>query len=893
MRSLMTSKIYIIDISSYIFRAYFAVRPLSTSSGIPTNATYGVATMIQKLIREKKPDYLVVAYDSPKPSFRKELYQDYKANREVPPEDLIPQFDQIKEYIDSYPIPSIQHDGFEADDIVATVAKHFSIQENFEVIIVSSDKDLMQLIDDKVCMYDSMKNKLIKEDQVIEKFGVKPDQVLDLLSLAGDTSDNIPGVKGVGVKTAAKLLNEMGTLEDILAGADSIKGKLGEKIINHKEDALISKKLVQLKTDLEIPVDKDFYLFSKSDQNKLNEFFIKYELNSLVVDSHQNSKDKKIAINQDQYELILTEESLKNYIQKIKKHGLFSFDTETDSLNPRNCNLVGISLSIDKGNAVYIPLRHSYLGCPDQLGLETVRQLLNPILSDKNIKKVAQNAKFDWHVLNHHNFELEGPIFDTMIASYLIDSNQSHSMDALSLKYLEHETIHFKDIVGKNQTFADIELIQALKYAAEDADITYRLHEIFSDKLDQLKLNACFNDYEIPLVNVLRIIEDNGMLIDQAKLKELNQDFTSQLEKLEKTIYKEAGEEFNIHSPKQLANILFDKLQLTPIKKTKTGYSTNVDVLNKLSLEHSLPQYILEFRTLAKLKSTYIEGLTKIVDQSTSRVHTNFHQTVAATGRLSSVEPNLQNIPIRGEQGRKIREVFIASDECELLSADYSQIELRLLAAFSQDPNLVKTFKEDGDIHTMTACKIFGLSENEIDSELRSKAKTVNFGILYGQSPFGLSEQLNISQSEAKHYIEQFYEQFPSVIEYKNQIIDEASKTGEVRTYSGRRRLVPELNSKNKMIKKNAERFAFNTIFQGSAADIIKKAMINIHEELIKQNLKSKMILQVHDELLFEVPLDEKDILLSLVKGHMESVFDNSLPLTISTGWGKNWSESH
>jgi len=897
----MKKTVYLVDISSFIFRAYYGIRALKTSKGVPTNATYGVVTMMLKLLKDKKPEYLTMLFDSPVPSFRKEIYAEYKAHRPPPPEDLVPQFDHIKRFVSTYPFPHLQKDGFEADDLIATVTKR-AVKDGYQVMIVSADKDLMQLVDENVYLYDSMKDKVFGPKEVEEKFGVPPSRVGDVLALWGDASDNIPGVPGVGEKTATKLIQEFGSLENLLAHPEKVSGKLSEKIKNSKDQALLSRKLVDL--HMQVPVDwkwEEFFL-READRQALNEFYREMEFNKLIDQSLEVSASQQSGESTSQqigkstnrdYELILTHQQLDKWIELIKKAKAFSFDTETTSLNFNEARLVGISLAIAKGRACYIPVGHSYLGCPEQLPIADVVQKLRPVFSNPFIAKYAQHAKYDREILMGVNLEVDGLAGDSLLASYVYNPETPHNLDRLSMEYLNETTIKFDDIVGKDQTFADVPLDKACDYSAEDADLTLRLIDELHPRLKENNLWSCYEEIELPMSQVLMEMEMSGVYADQDFLKELGREFSGKIRKLEEEIQQAAGREFNLNSPKQVADVLFVKLQLPILKKTKTGPSTDVDVLTELASSHPVPRLMLEYRTLAKLMSTYVEQLQRLVSSKTGRVHSSFNQTVAATGRLSSTDPNLQNIPIRTEEGRRIRQAFSAPKGSVIVSADYSQIELRLLAAFCKDPHLVEAFRKNDDIHRMTAEKVFGKKPEEVDARLRGMAKTVNFGIIYGQSPFGLATQLDIPNAEAKRIIEEFYKQFPSVLEYREDVLKQVRKDGEIRTWKGRRRLIPEINSRNQNLKNMAERTAFNTLFQGSAADLIKVAMIAISKRLKAEELKSLMILQVHDELIFEAPEGEVEILKKLVTHEMENAIPCEVPLKVEIGTGPNWAMAH
>lgn len=886
-------KLYLVDIFSFIFRAYYAIRPLSTPDGTPANAVYGVVTMLKKLIDTDKPDHLIICADSKEKNFRYNIFPEYKANRGEAPEDLIPQIGLIEEFIKTYPMKLVRVDGYEADDILATLVKKYEKEKDMEIYIVSSDKDLMQLVSDEhhVYLYDTMKNKINKEEDVHKKFGVGPELVIDIQSLCGDAVDNIPGIKGVGPKTATKLINEYGSLEEVLNHADEIKGKLGEKVQTGIEDAKLSKKLVSLATDVPVEMTwKDMEL-KKPDISALNDFFKKMNFKRMIIEEGEE-KSSKGKINKAKFITIQDEEKLKEVLSEYRKLKSvpFSIDTETDSLDPLSANLVGISFCFQKDKAYYIPISHK--NC-ENLKIDLVREYLNPILGDEKHFIVGQNIKYDINVLSQYDFRFNNIQDDTLIMSYLINPDSAHNLDALAQRYLDHNTISFKDLVGKGQTFADVEIQKATEYAAEDAWVVFCLLDQMKKELKETGCEKIYHELEIPLVSVLANMEQNGILVDQEKLTILETEFQKRLKELEKKIYKLAEEDFNINSTKQLAEILFVKLGLPVQKKTKTGYSTDVSVLTKLAEIHDLPKCLLEFRMLSKLLSTYVIQLKDLINPKTKRIHTSFNQAIAATGRLSSSDPNLQNIPIRSTEGKRIREVFIAPRGKQLFSADYSQIELRLLAAFTKDKQLMAAYKEDRDIHAQTAASIFGLELNNVTADQRAMGKTINFGVIYGQSPFGLAKQLDVPQKEAKHFIDMFYKEFSEVKKYKDKVLDDARKNGYVSTYLGRKRFIPEIKSKNFLARQNAERIAFNTVFQGSAADLIKKAMIDCHDFLLKKKLETKMLLQVHDELILEVPNDEESIIEKEIPKIMESAFELEVPLKVGYNFAKNWSDAH
>ena len=894
-----SKSLYIIDGSSYIFRAYFGIRQfLSTSKGFPTNALYGFINMLQKVVKDEKPDYLCVAFDSKEKTFRHDIYSDYKANRDAPPEDLAKQFPYFEPLVDAFNISSIRIPGYEADDIIGTLALKGS-KAGFRVVIVSGDKDMMQLVSPEVQMLDTMKNKWIGVNEVKEKFGVPPEKVIEVMGLMGDSSDHIPGVKGVGPKTATQLIQKYGSIEELYKSIDEIeKKKLKEKLIQDKERALLSRKLVTIDTAMTLECSLDELKVRPSKNEDLRKLFSEFEFSSMlaVLEDGSEETSKTTQPLKKKYETVLTEVAFNKWIKKLKKNKIFALDLETTSLRPVQARAVGISFSCNMGEACYIPLGHSYLGMPDQLGVDWVFDKLKPILEDPKIKKVGQNIKYDLIVLKNEGIQLQGIAFDTMLASYLLNpSSRGHNMDALALEHLGHTTIRYKDVVGtasKEIGFDQVQIDRATEYAAEDADITWRLYEKLSGLLkgEDLKI---FEKIELPLLEVLGDMELQGMALDKSHLQKLSQRIHLLLAEQEKEIYELAGEEFNINSPKQLSVILFEKLELPVIKKTKTGYSTDVSVLEELSAEHDLPEVILLYRQLAKLKSTYVDALQEEIFGKTVRVHTSFNQSVAATGRLSSSNPNLQNIPIRTEMGREIRKSFIAEGSNKILSADYSQVELRVLAHMSEDESLIDAFINGEDIHTRTAVEIFGTTAERLDAEARRMAKAVNFGIVYGLSAFGLSRQLKIFPKEAKKFIDQYFELYKNVKIYMERTVEDARAMGYTLTLMNRKRYLPDLNSKNRQAREAAERIAINSPIQGSAADLIKLAMINLDREITQKKLNSRMILQVHDELVFECPSEEEEEMRALVKKEMEEVMPLKVPLLVDIGWGDNWNDAH
>ena len=888
--------LYLIDGSSYIFRAFFGVRQqLSTSKGFPTNALYGFINMLQKVIREEKPDYLVVAFDSPDKTFRHKIYPNYKANRDAPPEELSRQFPYFEPLVKAYGLSSIRRPGFEADDIIGTLAIKGK-QKGLEIVIVSGDKDMMQLISPHIYMLDTMKNKKFMDKEVVEKFGVQADKVVEVMGLMGDSSDHIPGVAGVGPKTAAELIRKFGSIEALYKRIDEVEKKnVKEKLERDKENAFMSRELVCIDTAMDLEFNSDLMILGKIDSAKLKKMFEEFEFVSFL-EGMQDGTANALKIDRSEYKTILTEKSFNDLMESLAKKKSFAFDVETTSKRPVWARLVGISFSFEDGNAFYLPLAHRYLGVPEQLEFKAVREKLKPILEDKSIKKCGHNIKYDLIVMSNEGIALDGVDFDTMIASYLLNpSSRGHGLDALTMEYFGHKNLTYKEMTGtgsKEIGFDEVEVDRATEYAAEDSDMTWRLKGKLQPQLKDSTLKL-YKEIELPLLEVLAEIELNGVYVDRKHLKELSSKIDKQLLHLEKDIYVLADEEFNINSPKQLSVILFEKLKLPVVKKTKTGYSTDVSVLEQLAVEHKLPEQVLSYRQLAKLKSTYVDALPGEIFKNTGRVHTSFNQTVAATGRLSSSNPNLQNIPIRSDMGKEIRKAFTAEGDNMLLSADYSQIELRILAHLSKDKALKNAFDKGEDVHARTAADIFGSSLDQVDENSRRMAKAVNFGIIYGLSAFGLSRQLKISRKDAQDFIGQYFSLYSNVKDFMDNTIAEARECGYTLTMFNRRRYLPDLKSDNRQVRESAERVAINSPIQGSAADLIKVAMIRLSRNLKKMKLNSKMILQVHDELVFECPVREKKEIESLVRKEMEEACTLSVPLVVDIGWGKNWNEAH
>ena len=917
-----SQRLILVDGSGYIFRAFYALPPMSREDGTPVNAVFGFTSMLLKLSEDMEGENILVVFDAARTTFRNAIYKEYKANRSEPPEELVPQFDLIKKATTAIGLKSLEVENYEADDIIATYVK-IAKKENIETLVISSDKDLMQLIQDGVSLYDPMKNIKIGPEAVLEKFGVSPDKVIDVQALAGDSSDNVPGVPGIGVKTASQLINEYGSLENLLDNASSIKQeKRRESLLNNAELAIVSKKLVSLFSDVPIPYKiSDLKWTPRNDDNLLaflkENNFKRLENRYFDLEQEGNSQPESKNIEQN-YNLITKLSDLQNLIDECIKCGVIAVDTETDSINAVQANLVGVSISTKPGTAYYIPLRHIENSLPllidekldqkdkiEQINFDSAINLLKKILEDPSIIKVGHNIKFDMLVFSQkRNGSINlYPVHDTMCMSYVNDANRySHKLDSLAKDFFDHETIKYDDVCGrgaKQVTFDKIHPNDVLNYAAEDADFCLRIFLALKEELFISKLNSVYERIERPLINVIANMEKEGILIDKGTLNALSVEFQDKLTLIQKKIYELCGEEFNIASPKQLGEILFEKLNLPQDKKSKTGnYSTSISVLEGLSTKgFEIADLIIEWRTLSKLKSTYTDALQESINKQTKRVHTSYSMASASTGRLASTNPNLQNIPIRTSDGRRIREAFIAKDGYKLISADYSQIELRLMAHAANETEMIKAFNENVDIHSQTASKVFGIPIEDLDSEIRRSAKAINFGIIYGISAFGLSKQLSCSQSEAKNFIESYFDQFPKIKSYMDAMIENAKMKGYVETFFGRRIPIKGINSKNFQERSFAERQSINAPIQGSAADIIKRAMIKIHNVFQEKNIESKMLLQVHDELVFECPKDEINTVSNLIKKEMEQanlpLFPLNIPIVVDFGEADNWSEAH
>jgi DNA polymerase-1 len=883
--------LFLIDGSSYIYRAYHAIRSLSTRSGFPTNAIFGFANMLWKVLRDHHPTYVAMVLDSPGPTFRHEIYPEYKANRPPMPEDLVVQMPRIDDLIKAFNVPSIRIQGVEADDIIATLASKYA--ENVDrVVIISSDKDLMQLVTDKVVMLDTMKDRWVDEKAVFEKFGVKPSQVVQVQALMGDSSDNIPGLPGVGPKTAGKLIEKFGTVENLLRRHSEVGGKIGDKLPEQAEELHTSLSLVKLRDDVPVSTTLDDFSLSGFDTEAVRELFEELEFTRLV-----NELAPREVLGREGYSTVLTEGELDRLVLTLQSVDQFAIDTETDSRDPMRATLVGISFSWAEGQAAYIPLGHRYLGAPGQLTTEVVKEKLGSILSEPSIGKIGQNIKYDLKVLQRAGFTIRGIFFDTMIASWLENPDKrSHGLDEIASELFGHTMISYKELTkrGRDQILMnEVPVDEASPYACEDADVTFRAVKPLASGLKEKGLVDLFHNVEMPLVAVLNDMETAGILLDTGILAGISSDLGERLKAVESRIHEEAGHPFNINSPRQLAQVLFTEMGLPAVKKTKTGYSTNDEVLLELSEKHHLPAMIRDYRSMAKLKSTYVDALPELIHPETGRIHTSFNQTGTSTGRLSSSDPNLQNIPVRTDEGRRIREAFVPPEGMVLLSADYSQIELRILAHLSDDPNLLEAFGSGEDIHARTARQVLGADDQAVEPELRRRAKVINFGIIYGMSAYGLSKELGVAPGEAAGIIEDYFDIYSGVREFTDRILQQAREKGYVQTLLDRRRYLPELVSKNPNVRQYGERMAVNTPIQGTAADLIKMAMLRIHERLEGEALGARMLLQVHDELVFEVPEGDAGKTGSFISEVMESVMDLKVPLVVDVGWGKNWAEAH
>ena len=915
-----TDHFYLVDGSGYIFRAYYALPPLSRKSdGLPTGAVSGFCSMLFKLLEDarsddsnNKPTHFAVIFDSARKNFRNEIYNDYKANRTEAPDDLIPQFEYIRKSVEAFNLPSIELLNYEADDLIATYAKIITAA-GAKVTVISSDKDLMQLVSNKIRLFDPMKSKVVGEEEVLKKFGVKPEQVIDVQSLAGDSSDNIPGVPGIGIKTASELINKYENLDNLLNKASEItQNKRRETLIANKDKAILSKKLVTLKEDVPVQNSPDEFIIKKINKEKLYTFLREMEFNRLLSQAISfygepkeinftsgTTKKNQSKIDLKKYKSITKENELNKLILELNKKSIISVDTETSSLNPQQAELIGISISHSSNNSFYIPLGHKK---KTALQKDIVIKKLKTIFEDPSIKKVGQNIKYDYIILKRQGIDLK-PIEDTMLISYTLDAgNNRHNLDTLSELHLGHKTISYKDIVGsgkKQLNFSEVDIAKATEYAAEDADVTLRLYEILLERLESEKLSKIYEVFEKPMIKILSKMETHGIKVDDNYLKTLSKKFKSRLEKIEKEIYKISGKEFNIGSPKQLGEIIYNDLKIAKLKKTKKGsLATNAKILEDLALTgHKFPNLILEWRQVSKLKSTYTDALQDHISSQTKRVHTSFLLAATNTGRLASSDPNLQNIPIKSLDGKEIRRSFVAEKNNVLISADYNQIEMRILADMADVKELKKAFKNNQDIHSLTASQVFDLPINKVSESQRRKAKAINFGIIYGITQYGLAKQISVSKNDAQEFINSYFKKFPEIKDYMNTTVKSCRKQGYVTNIFGRRIYLRGINDKNFSVRSFQERAAINAPIQGSAADIIRLAMINI-DNILEKKIKAKMLLQIHDELIFECLKKDENNVKKMIKDTMSSVSSSehhmfSIPLEVSINSGNNWGEAH
>jgi len=920
----------LVDGSSYLFRAFHGLPPLTNSKGQDTGAIYGVVNMLKSLIKQYNPTHMAVIFDAKGKTFRDDIYKEYKANRPPMPEELRSQIEPLHTIIKAMGLPVIVESGVEADDVIGTLAKH-ATEKGIDTLISTGDKDMAQLVNKHVTLINTMTNQLMDVEGVNTKFGIPPELVIDFLALKGDKVDNIPGVPGVGDKSAQALLNGIGGIDDIYKNLDKIADlsfrgskSMAAKMEEYEEQARLSYTLATISIDLELDYDVETLMPCQADNEQLRDLFAEYEfkrwhaeVSALLAggdtssatestsaessDSTQTSESATSGdIDKSKYETVLDEETFNTWLGKLQKAQLIAFDTETTSLNYMDAELVGVSFCIEEGEAAYVPVAHDYPDAPTQLSREFVLDALKPILESSNIIKVGQHIKYDKNVLANYDVTLNGIGFDTMLESYVLNSTaQRHDMDSLALAYLGHKTIHFEDIAGKGAkqlTFNQIALEEAGPYAAEDADITLRLHNTIWAKLKEIpELKNLLIDVEVPLACVLSRMEQEGVLIDSQRLSQQSQDLAARIAELEKEVHEEAGEPFNLGSTKQLQHILFEKMSLPIIKKTPKGApSTSEDVLQELALEYPLPKKIMEYRGLTKLKNTYTDKLPKMINHRTGRVHTSYHQAITATGRLSSTDPNLQNIPIRNEEGRRVRQAFVPRKGNKFVAADYSQIELRIMAHLSGDKGLLDAFAHGKDIHKATASEVFGVPLDEVTTEQRRSAKAINFGLIYGMSAFGLAKQLNIPRNEAQKYMDLYFERYPGVLEYMDSTRESAKEKGYVETVFGRRLYLPDIKASNGARRKGAERAAINAPMQGTAADIIKMAMIKVDDWISKNAADDvTMMMQVHDELVFEIKEDKVDSYVKTINTLMESAATLNVPLVVEAGVGENWDEAH
>ena len=890
--------LYLIDGSSYIFRAYYGIKAdLSTSGGLPTNAVYGFANMLLKFLREYEPEYLGIVFDSKGEVFRNEIYPEYKANREEAPESLKLQFPKIFELVRAFSIPMLAMKGYEADDIMGTIAR---AQEESEVVLITGDKDFCQLVSKNVTLIDTMRERVTGVREVRQKYGIEPGQMTDFFALVGDKIDNVPGVKGIGEKTASALISEYGDLDGVYSNLDALRLSVAQKLRDHRDAAYLSRELVTIKTDVEVGTGIEDFRYKGWLAENLRKIFSELEFEKFLDEigvSRPPSEGE--AVRYDSYETVFEEKSLGRVISMIEETGELSIDLETNSKLPMKARIVGFSLCHAPGQAFYVPIGHvGTMETERQMRLDTALSMLRPVLESKDVRKIGQNIKYEMLVLKNHGVTLKGIYFDTMLAAHLLDASRgSYKLDELSKTELGHRMISYDDVTGKGKprkNFAEVDIETATRYSCEDSDVTLILSRKFLETLKQEQLWDLYRNNVLGLIPVLCDMESTGVSVDTAILGEMSEEFKKDLNSIEAEIYEKTERKFNINSTRQLSEVLFEELRLPTRKKTAKGaFSTDSEVLRDLSTIHEVPRLILRHRFLSKLKSTYIDQLPRLINPATGRIHTSFNPAGTSTGRLSSSNPNLQNIPIKTEDGKRIRKSFVARNGCVILSADYSQIELRLLAHFSEDPTLLEALRNDKDVHIATACEIFNTTEDRVTSEMRNLAKTINFGIIYGISAFGLSKQLGTTVSVSRNYINRYFDRYSEVKTYMQSSVEEARSRGYTETLVGRRRPIPELVSRNRVERSRGEREAINTPIQGSAADIINLAMIRIFRRLEEGGFLSKMLLQVHDELLFEVHDTELEELRTHIKNDMENAWELHVPLRVEIRAAKNWAEAH
>ena len=887
--------VILVDGSSYLYRAFHAMPGLNNSEGQPTGAVYGVVNMLKSLLKEYQPERIAVVFDAKGKTFRDEMYPDYKANRPPMPDEMRSQIPYLHSLVEALGLPLLVIEGVEADDVIGTLAAQATASDT-NVLISTGDKDMAQLVNDHVSLVNTMTSTYTDTAGVNSKYGVPPEKFIDFLALTGDTADNIPGVPKVGPKTATKLINEYGSLDALMAQADSVKGKLGENLRGALEQLPLSRELVTIRLDVDLPAGLADLTIGDADEEKLRTLYAELQFKTWL---NELGGARDMTADTVDYDVVVDESSLDSWLERLADSGEFAFDTETTDLDPMRARIVGLSFALKAGEAAYVPLQHDYPGAPEQLDREQVLERMRPLLEDPATGKIGQNLKYDMQVLANHGIAMQGIVHDTMLQSYVLDSTASrHDMDTLALKHLGHKTIHYEDIAGKGKNqlhFNEIDIETAAPYAAEDADITLQLHEKLWSSLAAIEpLSRIYREIEMPLIPVLAGMERNGVLIEADMLARQSAELAQGMLDTEQQAYKEAGQAFNLASPRQIQEILFEKLELPVLKKTPKGQpSTAEGVLQELAVNYPLPELILKYRSLSKLRSTYTEKLPLMINPDTGRVHTSYRQAVAATGRLSSTDPNLQNIPIRSPEGRRIRQAFVPASGSTMVSADYSQIELRIMAHLSGDPGLLKAFAEGADIHRATASEVFATALDDVSTDQRRAAKAINFGLIYGMSAFGLAQQLKIDRSDAQQYVDLYFDRYPGVKQFMDDTRALAHEQGYVETVFGRRLYLPEINSGNAMRRQYAERTAINAPMQGTAADLIKLAMIRVHEWIGEQAPDIRMIMQVHDELIFEVPDAMAEGFREDISRLMNGVAELKVPLVVDVGMGANWDEAH